>query len=182
MFAPRYHPSMKYAMPARKQLGMKTVFNILGPLTNPAGAAYQVIGVYRQDLIDPVIEVLRILGSKGALVVHSGMDEVSVSNPTHYARLAGGHIERGIIAPEDAGITTKPSDDLRVATPRESADKIMAVFEGSLNGACLDSIMLNAGAAFMALDGTTGIRDGVEKAEQVIRSGKAMDALRRVRL
>jgi anthranilate phosphoribosyltransferase len=180
MFAPRYHPSMKYAMPARKELGMKTVFNILGPLTNPAGAAYQVIGVYKQDLIDPVIEVLRILGSKGALVVHSGMDEVSVTNPTRYARLAGGVIERGVIRPEDAGLSSSPSDDLRVDTPRESADRIMAVFDGSLDGACLDSILLNAGAAFMALEPGAGIRDGVVRASEVIRSGKAMEALRRV--
>ena len=181
MFAPRYHPSMKHAMPARKQLGMKTIFNILGPLTNPANAAYQVIGVYHKDLIDPMIEVLRILGSKGAMVVNSGLDEVSVSGVTRYARLIDGRIEKGEIRPEDAGIQRRGLEGLRVSNPEESARKIQAVFEGKLKGPCLDGILLNAGAAFMALDGSMGIRDGVEKAAQVIAEGGAREALKRAR-
>ncbi|HNY64297.1 MAG TPA: anthranilate phosphoribosyltransferase [Deltaproteobacteria bacterium] len=181
MFAPKYHPSMKHAMPARKGLGMKTVFNILGPLTNPARAAYQVVGVYRQDLIDPVVECLRILGSKGAMVVHSGLDEVSVSGTTSYARLHNGTIEKGEIRPEDAGIERKPIDDLRVSTPKESADLIERVFDGSLKGACLEGILLNAGAAFMAIDGDTDIREGVQRAARAIESGEALRALQRAR-
>jgi len=182
MFAPRYHPSMKYAMPARKQLGMKTLFNILGPLTNPAMAAYQVIGVYNKDLISPVAEVLRILGSKGAMVVHSGLDEVSVSGPTEYARLADGKISHGQIRPEDAGIAHKSSDELKVSTPDESAHLIEEIFDGSRKGACLESVLLNAGSAFMALDSSIDIRDGVGMAARVISSGDAMNALRGVRL
>ena len=183
MFAPRYHPSMKHAMPARKQLGMKTIFNILGPLTNPARAAYQVIGVYDRRLIGPVIEVLRLLGLKGAMVVHSGLDEVSISGPTAYARLAGGHISQGEILPEDAGITRNGYglEDLQVSTPQESAGLIEGVFDGSRKGACLESILLNSGAAFMALDGSIDIRDGVSMASDVIGSGKAMNALLSVR-
>ncbi|MCK9265069.1 MAG: anthranilate phosphoribosyltransferase [Deltaproteobacteria bacterium] len=181
MFAPRYHPSMKHAMPARKQLGMKTIFNILGPLTNPANAAYQVIGVYHQDLIDPMIEVLRILGSKGAMVVNSGLDEVSVSGVTRYARLTCGRIERGEIRPEDAGIQRQGLDGLRVSNPEESARKIQAVFDGKLAGPCLDGILLNTGAAFMALDSGMGIREGVEKAAKVIAEGGAREALKRAR-
>ena len=181
MFAPRYHPSMKYAMPARKQLGMKTIFNILGPLTNPANAAYQVIGVYHRDLIDPIIEVLRILGSKGAMVVNSGLDEVSVSGVTYYARLCNGRIEKGEIRPEDAGIERQGLSGLKVSEPRESARKIQAVFEGTLKGACLDSVLINAGAAFMALDGNIGIRDAVAQARRVISEGGARDALIRAR-
>ncbi|HPJ94270.1 MAG TPA: anthranilate phosphoribosyltransferase [Deltaproteobacteria bacterium] len=179
MFAPRYHPSMKHAMPARKQLGMKTIFNILGPLTNPARAAYQVIGVYDRRLIGPVIEVLRLLGLKGAMVVHSGLDEVSISGPTAYARLAGGLISQGEILPEDAGITRNGYglEDLKVSTPQESAGLIEGVFDGSKKGACLESILLNSGAAFMALDGSIDIRDGVSMASAVIGSGKAMNAL-----
>jgi anthranilate phosphoribosyltransferase len=181
MFAPKYHPSMKHAMPARKGLGMKTVFNILGPLTNPAHAAYQVIGVYRQDLIEPMIECLRILGTKGAMVVHSGLDEVSVSGVTSYARLRDGLIEKGEIRPEDAGIDPKPIDDLRVSTPQESARLIEGVFAGSLQGACLESILLNAGAAFMAIDGGIGISEGVRKAAAAIEGGGALRALQRAR-
>ncbi len=181
MFAPRYHPSMKHAMPARKQLGMKTIFNILGPLTNPAGAAYQVIGVFDPRLVDPMAEVLRILGSKGAMVVHSGLDEVSVSGPTRYARLAGGRIERGELIPEDAGIERQPLDELRVSTPRESAAKIEAVFEGRLKGACLDSVLINAGAAFMALDEAVGIREGVQRARGLVDRGRAREALERAK-
>jgi anthranilate phosphoribosyltransferase len=177
MFAPRYHPSMKHAMPARKQLGMKTIFNILGPLTNPARAAYQVIGVYDRRLIGPVIEVLRLLGLKGAMVVHSGLDEVSISGPTAYARLSGGRISQGEILPEDAGIARNGLNDLQVSTPNESAGIIEEVFDGSKNGACLDSILLNSGAAFMALDGNIDICDGVSMASDVIGSGKAMNAL-----
>lgn len=184
MFAPMYHPSMKHAMPARKQLGMKTIFNILGPLTNPARAAYQVIGVYNRRLINPVIEVLRILGLKGAMVVHSGLDEVSISGPTAYARLSSGCITRGEILPEDAGITKNGYGlkDLRVSTPQESAALIEGVFEGRDKGACYESILINSGAAFMALDGNMDIRDGVSLAEKVIASGEAMNALVNARL
>ncbi len=182
MFAPKYHPSMKYAMPARKQLGMKTVFNVLGPLTNPARAAYQVIGVYDRNLISPVAEVLRLLGSKGAMVVHSGLDEVSVSGTTEYARLSDGKISRGQIQPEDAGITRKSLDELRVSNPRESARLIEEIFDGSRKGACLESILLNAGTAFMALDSSIDIREGAELAARVISSGDAMNALKGVRL
>jgi anthranilate phosphoribosyltransferase len=177
MFAPRYHPSMKHAMPARKQLGMKTLFNILGPLTNPAQAAYQVIGVYDRRLISPLIEVLRILGLKGAMVVHSGLDEVSISGPTAYARLSGGCISRGELLPEDAGVARNGLKDLQVSTPQESARLIEGVFNGSDKGACLDSILLNSGAAFMTLDGSIDIRDGVGMAAKVIDSGEAMKAL-----
>jgi len=182
MFAPRYHPSMRHAMPARKQLGMKTIFNILGPLTNPAGATYQVIGVYHEDLVNPIIECLRLLGSKGAMVVHSGLDEVSISGATRYARLGDGMVGKGTISPSDAGFSPKPLDDLKVTTPAESARRIEEVFGGTLKGACLESILINAGAAFMALDSRIGIREGVSRATESIRSGEALRALRRARL
>jgi anthranilate phosphoribosyltransferase len=182
MFAPRYHPSMKHAMPARTQLGMKTVFNVLGPLTNPAGAAHQVVGVYDRNLIGPVVEVLRILGIKGAMVVNSGLDEVSISGPTEYARLTDGTISRGQIQPEDAGIARKSSDELKVSTPRESARFIEEIFDGSRKGACLESILLNAGAAFMAVDSSIDILDGVNLAARVISNGDAMNALKSVRV
>jgi anthranilate phosphoribosyltransferase len=181
LFAPAYHPSMKNAMPARRQLGIRTIFNALGPLANPAGATHQMLGVYSLSLVDPIIEVLKNIGLTGAMVVHSGLDEVSVSGPTRYARLAGGRITRGELLPEDAGLTPMPGDDLCVSSPEESARKIEALFEGRLDGACLNSILMNSAAAFMALDSTLNLRDGVVMARAVIKNGNALDALNRVR-
>jgi anthranilate phosphoribosyltransferase len=181
LFAPAYHPSMKYAMPARKQLGIRTIFNTLGPLANPAGATNQVIGVYSASLVDPICEALKNMGLKGAMVVHSGLDEVSVTGPTRYARLSDGRITKGEITPEQAGLTPMSMEDLTVSSPMESAEKIMELFEGRLKGACLNSLLLNTAAAFMAMDGTVGIKDGVVMAGKVIKNGEALAALRRAR-
>jgi anthranilate phosphoribosyltransferase len=181
LFAPSYHPSMKYAMPARKQLGIKTVFNILGPLSNPAGAAYQLIGVFNRELIMPIIECLKLLGLKGAMVVHSGMDEVCITRPTEYARLLQGEITTGTIIPQEIGIRAEPLDELRVGTPQESARLIEAVFKGQLFGPCRDSILINAAAAFMALGACADIREGLDMAAGVIDKGLAWEALERVR-
>lgn len=181
LFAPGYHPSMKFAMPARKQLGIKTVFNILGPLANPAQAAYQLIGVFSRDLIMPMIETLRLLGLKGAMVVHSGLDEVCIMRPTEYARLTEGRITTGTIVPQEQGIHVQSLDELRVGTPRESARLIEAVFTGEKKGACRESILINAGAALMALGAVPDIRAGLALAGTVINQGAALEALNRVR-
>ncbi|OQC28635.1 MAG: Anthranilate phosphoribosyltransferase [Deltaproteobacteria bacterium ADurb.Bin072] len=181
LFAPAYHPSMKYAMPARKQLGIRTIFNTLGPLANPAGATNQVIGVYALSLVDPICEALKNMGLKGAMVLHSGLDEVSVSGPTRYARLREGTISRGELRPEDAGLSPLPADELRVTSPQESAGKILDLFEGRLEGACLNSLLLNAAAAFMAMDGAVNLKDGVAMAREVLADGRALDALNRAR-
>lgn len=181
LFAPAYHPSMKYAMPARKQLGIRTIFNTLGPLANPAGATNQVIGLYSASLINPIIEALKNMGLKGAMVVNSGLDEVSISGPTRYARLADSKITSGEITPEDAGLSPMPMEELKVSTPAESAQKIQDLFEGRLEGACLNSLLLNAAAAFMAVDSSMDLRDGVAMARKIISTGEAMDALRRAR-
>jgi anthranilate phosphoribosyltransferase len=181
LFAPAYHPSMKYAMPARKQLGIRTLFNTLGPLANPAGATNQVIGVYALSLVEPIAEALRNMGLKGAMVVHSGLDEVSVSGPTRYARLSDGAITRGEFRPEDAGLASMPMDDLKVSSPKESARKIVDLFQGRLQGTCLNSLLLNASAAFMAVDGGVDLKEGVSRAREVIGSGRALQALERAR-
>jgi anthranilate phosphoribosyltransferase len=181
LFAPAYHPSMKYAMPARKQLGIRTIFNTLGPLANPAGATNQVIGVYAASLVDPIIETLKNMGLKGAMVVHSGLDEVSISGPTRYARLADGKVIKGEIKPEDAGLALLSGEDLKVSSPEESARKILDLFEGTYEGACLNSLLLNAAAAFMSVDSAVNIKDGADMARRVIKSGQALDALRRAR-
>jgi len=181
LFAPAYHPSMKNAMPARRQLGIRTIFNALGPLVNPAGATHQVVGVYSPLLVAPIIEVLKNMGLKGAMVVHGGLDEVSISGPTRYARLADGKITKGEITPQEAGFPTMPMDELRVSSPKESAQKIEALFEGRLEGACLTSLLINSAAAFMAIDGSMDLKAGVFLAHKVIRDGEALEALNRVR-
>jgi len=168
-------------MPARKQLGIRTIFNTLGPLANPAGATNQVIGLYSPSLIAPIIEALKNMGLKGAMVVNSGLDEVSISGPTRYARLAGNEITKGEITPEDAGLSPMPMEELKVSTPQESARKILDLFEGSLRGACLNSLLLNAAAAFMAVDASMDIKQGVARTREVIGSGAALDALKRAR-
>jgi anthranilate phosphoribosyltransferase len=181
LFAPAYHPSMKNAMPARRQLGIRTIFNALGPLANPAGATHQVVGVYSPLLVAPIIEVLKNMGLKGAMVVHGGLDEVSISGPTRYARLSDGKITKGEITPQEAGFPTMPMDELRVSSPKESAQKIEALFEGRLEGACLTSLLMNSAAAFMAIDGFMDLKAGVFLAHKVIRDGEALGALNRVR-
>jgi anthranilate phosphoribosyltransferase len=181
LFSPLYHPSMKHAMQARRQLGIRTIFNVLGPLANPACATHQVIGVYHPSLVEPVCEALRTMGLKGAMVINGGLDEVSISGPTRYARLKGSKMEKGVMHPQDADLEPMPVDGLRVSSPSESASIIEGLFSGKRKGACLNSLLMNAGAAFMALDPTLGIRDGVLLAKDVIESGRAMEALQRAR-
>jgi anthranilate phosphoribosyltransferase len=181
LFAPAYHPSMKNAMPARRQLGIRTIFNALGPLANPANATHQVVGVYSPSMVDSIIEVLKNIGLKGAMVVHSGLDEVSISGPTRYARLSDGKITKGEITPEDAGFAPMPGDELRVSSPQESAKKIEALFEGTINGPCLNSLLMNSAAAFMALDGSVDFKEGVSLSHKIIKSGAALEALNRVK-
>ncbi len=177
LMAPRYHPGMKHAMPARRKLGIRTLFNILGPLCNPAGASYQVLGVYSRELVEPIAEALSIMGIKGAMVVHGGLDEVSIEAPTYFARVSDSGISTGYIDPHGIGIEGATVDDLRVNSAQESAEIIERAFKGSLKGPCLDSIILNAAAGFMAVDSTMDIMDGIEVASKVIERGEAMSAL-----
>ncbi len=181
LFAPNYHPSMKYAMPARKKLGIRTIFNVLGPLTNPAFASHQVIGVFSKALVSPIADVLKMLGLKGAMVVNSGMDEVSISGPTDYALLKEDKLVAGSVSPEDAGIARSPIDALVVTNAGESAKIIEDVFAGKVGGPCLDAVLINSAAAFIVLDEAGNFREGVEKAGVVIKEGRAFDALNRAR-
>ncbi len=186
LFAPKYHHSMKHVMPARRQLGIRTIFNILGPLANPANASYQVVGVYSRDLIGPVAQALRLIGLKGAMVVSAGimadaLDEASIAGTTYYARLNNGQVAFGEIRPEDAGITPSPIESIKSSSPRESARIIEGVFEGRLKGPHLDVILLNAAAGFMAVDGTIGIKEGMDMASKVITKGAALNALNRAK-
>ena len=178
MFAPNHHPAMKNVAALRKELGVRTIFNILGPLTNPAGAPNILMGVFHSDLVGIQIRALQRLGAEHALVVYGrdGMDEVSLGASTLVGELKDGHLTEYEIHPEDFGMAMASHRALRVETPEES----QAVLSGVLNneaGAARDIVILNAGAALYAANVTTSIKDGIALARQVIESGAAKQKL-----
>jgi anthranilate phosphoribosyltransferase len=178
MFAPNHHPAMKNVAALRKELGVRTIFNILGPLTNPAGAPNILMGVFHSDLVGIQIRALQRLGAEHALVVYGrdGMDEVSLGASTLVGELKDGHLSEYEIHPEDFGMPMASSRALRVETPEES----QAVVRGVLNneaGAARDIVILNAGAALYAANVTTSIKDGIALARETIASGAAKNKL-----
>jgi anthranilate phosphoribosyltransferase len=178
MFAPNHHPAMKNVAALRKELGVRTIFNILGPLTNPAGAPNILMGVFHSDLVGIQIRALQRLGAEHALVVYGrdGMDEVSLGASTLVGELKDGHLSEYEIHPEDFGMPMASSRALRVETPEES----QAVLRGVLNneaGAARDIVILNAGAALYAANVTTSIKDGIALARETIASGAAKNKL-----
>ena len=178
MFAPAHHGAMKHAIGARKELAVRTVFNVLGPLTNPAGAPNQVIGVFHADLVELMANVLQQLGSRHVMVVHSedGMDEISISAPTRVAELKDGKVTTYTITPADFGMETASLDELRVASAEESLAKIRDVFADK-PGAARDIVCLNAGAAIYVSGLADTLAAGVEAARSAISSGRATEVL-----
>jgi anthranilate phosphoribosyltransferase len=178
MFAPSHHSAMKHAAPVRKELGVRTLFNILGPLTNPAGAGTQLLGVFHPDLVGILVRVLQRLGSRRALVVHGvdGLDEVSLSGPTLVGEFKDGEIHEYQIKPEDFGITPAPISDLQVADPAESIVRMKAVLANE-PGPSQDIVLLNAGAALYAAGQVASIALGIDQARQAIASGAARNKL-----
>ncbi len=178
MFAPIYHKSMKYVAPVRKQLGFGTIFNILGPLSNPALANAQVLGVFHSDLTWVMASVLRHLGTEHALVVHGadGMDEISITGPTHVMELKNGKIESYVISPEDFGLERYRTVDLSGGSKTKNADIILKLFDGE-KGPKRDMLLLNSGAALYAGKAAEGIKEGIELAGELIDSGKALKTL-----
>ena len=178
MFAPNHHSAMKYAAPVRKELGVRTLFNILGPLTNPANAGTQLLGVFHPDLVGILVRVLQRLGSRRALVVHGldGLDEVSLAGPTLVGELKDGEIREYQIAPQDFGIAPAPISTLQVATPAESIARMQAVLANE-PGPSRDIVLLNAGAALYAAGHADSIAAGIEQARQAIASGAALNKL-----
>lgn len=174
LFAPKMHPAMKYAMPARRELSVRTVFNVLGPLTNPAEANRQLMGVYDPDLCEPICRVLAELGSEKAFVVHGagGLDEVSPVGETRVASLAEGRVTVFTFAPEEAGIEPCSLSDLAGGTPEENAESIRAIFAGE-KGPRTDAVLLNAGFAAVVAGRAESVRDGVEAARAAIADGSA---------
>ncbi len=174
MFAQGFHPAMKHVGPARREIGIRTVFNLLGPLTNPAGATVQVIGVARPQLVETIAAVLARLGTKRALVVHGddGFDEVSISGPTTVGALKGGAVSLYRIAPEDAGLQRHDIGYLRGGTPEQNATELRLVLDGT-PGPLRDFTLINAAAAIFAYGLAADLRAGVALAQQSIDSGAA---------
>ena len=178
LFAQTAHTATRHAMPARKQIGVRTVFNLLGPLTNPAGAQVQVLGVFSSDVLKLVAETLRELGTERAMVIHGsgGLDEISLAGPTRLAELKEGKIRRYEVAPEEFGMKRAELEVIRGGTATENAALIRRIFEGE-QGACQDIVAVNAGAALVVTGIAKSLREGAELAGEAIRSGKAREKL-----
>jgi anthranilate phosphoribosyltransferase len=174
MFAPNHHPAMKYAAPVRKDLGMRTILNILGPLTNPAGAPNQVMGVFHSDLVGIQARVLKMLGSRHVLVVHGkdGLDEITLTGPTEVAELKHGFVTEYTIEPKQFGIEIAPIEALQVADATQSKDMMLAVL-GNQPGPARDIVILNAAAAIHVSGLASDMWVGVAKAREMIESGNA---------
>jgi anthranilate phosphoribosyltransferase len=182
LFAPILHPAMREVMPVRRELGVRTVFNLLGPLTNPAGARRQLMGVYAAELVPVIARVQAELGSEHALVVHGsdGLDEITLTGPTAVGEVRGGRVETYEVAPEDFGLARCRLEDLVGGDPAQNAAAMRGVLAGQ-PGPLLDVVALNAGAALYVAGRASGIRDGLEAARAAIASGAArgkLDALR----
>jgi anthranilate phosphoribosyltransferase len=174
MFAPAHHAAMKHAAPVRRELGVRTIFNILGPLTNPAGAQMQLMGVFHPDLVGIQIRVLQRLGARRAMTVYGmeGLDEISVSGQTMIGELKEGRIAEYVVHPERFGLPVHDPRTLRVASVEESRRVVVAALENA-PGAARDIVALNAGAAIYVAEQAPSFEDGAEKAFELIKSGAA---------
>ena len=174
MFAPNHHPAMKNVAPIRREMGVKTIFNILGPLTNPAGAPHILMGVFHPDLVGIQVRVLQRLGARHALVVwgKDGLDEVSLGGATMVGELKDGQILEYDIHPEDYGLPMAGQRSLQVATPQESRAKLLAVLDGE-PGPAADIVVFNAGVALYAADVVDSIEAGIARARAALASGAA---------
>jgi anthranilate phosphoribosyltransferase len=174
MFAPNHHPAMKNVAPVRRELGVRTIFNILGPLTNPAGAPNILLGVFHPDLVGILVRALQSLGAEHALVVYGkdGLDEISLGAATLVGELKDGVIREYEIHPEDFGFQMVGTRALQVENPEASRAMLLGVLDGQ-TGPARDIVLLNAGAALYAADVAASIADGIERARQAIDSGAA---------
>jgi anthranilate phosphoribosyltransferase len=176
MFAPKHHSAMKHAIGPRKEMGVRTIFNLLGPLTNPAGAPNQIVGVFADQWVEPLAQVLGRLGSEHVLVVHSsdGLDEISNGASTHVAELRDGEVRSFTVTPEELGIKTGKLSDISVKNAAESLSMVESVLGGQA-GPARDVVSLNAGAAIYAAGLAASLAAGVKRASEVIESGAARD-------
>ena len=181
MMAPMHHPAMKHVMPVRQELGTRTIFNILGPLTNPAKVKYQLTGAFVRDLIVPMAETLKELGTKCAWLVHGadGTDEVSISGITHIAQLENGVVTEKTLHPEEAGLPVHPLDKIKGGTPEVNAGAIKRLLDGEYSP-YRDAVLLNSSCALVIIGQANNLKDGVEIASESIDSGSARDKLRQL--
>ena len=178
MFAPNHHAAMRHAAAVRKELGVRTVFNILGPLTNPAGAPNQVLGVFHPDLVGILVRVLQQLGSEHAMVVYgsNGMDELSLSGETMVGELRGGEIREYVVHPSEFGLPVYDARVLRVSGPAESVQYVQRALAGE-DGPVRDVVLLNAGAALYCAGCAASVAEGVRQAREAVASGAALAKL-----
>lgn len=181
LFAPTFHPAMRHAGPARRDLGVRTAFNLLGPLTNPAAPARQIVGVPQAELTEVMARTLLALGSTRAWVVHSadGLDELSTSGHTKVSEVLEGTVRSFYVHPGDVGLPVSPVEDLRGGDAATNAAMIRALLEGA-RGAVRDVVLFNAGAALMLSDAASTVNEGIARAAEAIDSGAALRLLQRV--
>jgi anthranilate phosphoribosyltransferase len=190
LHAPSLHPAMKAVMPIRKALGVRTVFNLLGPLTNPAGASAQVMGVYARHAVPLVAETMALMGTRHAFVVHGtaespdgslmGLDEISISGPTHIAEVHDGIVSLSTVTPEDAGLTRAPMESIIGGNAETNAAILIEIFSGA-PGPRRDIVLLNAAAVLVAADLAPTIPAGVELAARTIDTGAVTNLIDRLR-
>ncbi|WMC91987.1 anthranilate phosphoribosyltransferase [Kineothrix sp. MB12-C1] len=180
LFAQNYHIAMKYVAPVRKELGIRTVFNILGPLSNPAGANMQLLGVYDEELVEPMAKVLDNLGVRNAMVVfgQDGLDEISMSAPTSVCEVRNNEFRKYIIEPEQFGMVRCRKEDLTGGTPQENAEITLSILRGE-TGPKRDAVVLNSAAALYVADSSLTLQDAINKVQETIDSGKALKQLER---
>jgi anthranilate phosphoribosyltransferase len=182
MFAINHHPAMKHIMPIRKSLSHPTVFNILGPLTNPAGSKKYLLGVFEQALIPKMINALQILGATDAMVVNSydGLDEISISEVTYFSYLHNDELQNGLIEPTKYGCQTYPIEDIKGGDAAQNAQITLDIFNGKEQGAKLEIIALNAGMALMVAGKVKTPKEGVKMVKEAIKSGKVLEYLEKI--
>jgi anthranilate phosphoribosyltransferase len=182
LFAPLFHPAMKYAIGPRREMGIRTVFNVLGPLTNPAGAKRQLLGVFSDSLTETLAAVLGNLGAIDAMVIHSedGLDEISISGATKVSRFKDGKVENFSIAPEDFGIERKPIDAIRGGNKEENALITLSILNGE-KGPRRDIVLMNSAAALIVAEKSGDLRTAFSNAADAIDSGRASKKLEEVK-
>ncbi|MEZ5534117.1 MAG: anthranilate phosphoribosyltransferase [Thiolinea sp.] len=181
LFAQKHHSAMRHAIGPRKELGVRTLFNVLGPLTNPAGAPNQVVGVFSREWVKPLAEVLQKLGSRHVMVVNAedGLDEISIAAPTSVAEYRDGEVKEYTIKPEDFGLQTASADSLRVDTAEQSLQLIRSVLSNQ-PGPALNIVLINAGAAIYVSGKAESHQQGIELARTVIADGSALEKLQQL--
>ena len=181
MYAPNHHPAMKFVGPTRKKLGVRTIFNLLGPLSNPARVKRQIMGVYDKRWLEPIARTLKDLGSKKAWIISGsdGMDEITTTGISYISELNEGRIKNFEFNPQDYGINLSSNEDLRGGNPKYNADKIRSLLDGEI-GPFRDIVVLNSGVALFVSGITTSIEEGIEISKESIDKGKALTSMRKL--